>query len=515
MRFYGQFNPPVDQLIYQSMQEFDYVPQGIAVEAGAFDGITESNCKFFEESLGWLILNVEPSPPVYRELIKNRPLSININVALADKFGSANFVHAVHPIHGELFGNGSLEHTEIHLNHLQQNRCEFQNFEVPVSTLQAVMEEADIFDCDLLSLDVEGGELNVLSGIGSWTVKPAFICVEDGWDSQGEIRQLLEKSEYQWSRKIHNNSLYHRRDIFKKNQKNQIDVAGKLAIVTLQRLNSLEVKPFYYQLASMVDDFNFLIVVHDAEIGAADVDIPEILKEKILFVSEVAADSSENRSMSVRAKSWAANANLGLREALSLGVEHVMFLESDLCFPFDLITQLKSDCDGATAPLIWLGNQFYDTWAFQKDGDSISTTKATALKFDANSSAESVGSCVMFNARALGFFRMPYRYENGLIKGLTKLMSDSGVDVQIKPSVCVIHPTTSWKRQVWKINEVVLNKSKRFAIDCTIAGPYSEFVDPVINHICGELRLDPCESQFDVDRASRCITLRIDQSASL
>src|SRR5262245_56341760 len=112
MRFYGQFEPPQDQIIYESY--FADSEPGFFLECGAFDGMTESSCFVFEESLGWVGANVEASPAIYPLLVKNRPKSKNIFAALSDKSGEGRFLHAVHPLLGNMFGNGSLNHTPEH-----------------------------------------------------------------------------------------------------------------------------------------------------------------------------------------------------------------------------------------------------------------------------------------------------------------------------------------------------------------------------------------------------------------
>jgi hypothetical protein len=45
--YYGQFNPQVDQVLHT--QFFPDKFNGISIECGSFDGITDSCTKFFEE----------------------------------------------------------------------------------------------------------------------------------------------------------------------------------------------------------------------------------------------------------------------------------------------------------------------------------------------------------------------------------------------------------------------------------------------------------------------------------
>ena len=79
MKFYGQFETPVDKFIFER-----YFPdtniQGTFVECGAFDGQTECSCRFFEETMGWTGYNLEPVPWIYEQLTQNRPNSKNLNI---------------------------------------------------------------------------------------------------------------------------------------------------------------------------------------------------------------------------------------------------------------------------------------------------------------------------------------------------------------------------------------------------------------------------------------------------
>lgn len=116
IRFYGQFDPPVDKILYDTY--FKDVRDGVFIEAGAADGVEESCCKVFEEFLGWTGINVEPSPVNFEALQAARPNAINIRAALSDHDGSATFTNALHPVRGARFGNGSLGHTQRHIDEL-------------------------------------------------------------------------------------------------------------------------------------------------------------------------------------------------------------------------------------------------------------------------------------------------------------------------------------------------------------------------------------------------------------
>ncbi len=210
MRFYGQFSPPVDQVIYERYRWLMDEGPGYFMESGAYDGVTESNCKFLEESLGWQGINVEPVPHHFSKLMRNRPESINVHCALSSATGVKRFRHVVHPQLGDNFGNGSLSHTEGHEQALKEQGCKFVEFEVPTMTYDEVLESAGVPRMDLLSLDVEGHELEVLQGMHRPEFLPRLICIETGHDRTGVIHDQLIKMNYIKDGEYLVNSFYRR-----------------------------------------------------------------------------------------------------------------------------------------------------------------------------------------------------------------------------------------------------------------------------------------------------------------
>lgn len=212
MKFYGQFNPPVDKFIFER-----YFPdaniQGFFVECGAFDGHVESSCKFFEESCGWKGINIEPAPPVFERLVANRPGSLNFNLALSSAIGTAMFRHAISPTLGQFFGNGSLSHAEAHLRDLEERGCSFENYQVSTTTWSKLMEQVGVGEVDLFVLDVEGHELDVIAGMHGSSVLPKVMCVEFGHLGFSVVRAALNDLGYEYDIHSAANAYFIRRDV--------------------------------------------------------------------------------------------------------------------------------------------------------------------------------------------------------------------------------------------------------------------------------------------------------------
>lgn len=159
--FYGQFE--LDRVLYETF--FQDKKAGFFVECGAFDGLTECTCKFFEEHLGWKGLNIEPTLYAFERLVQNRPNSINENCALSSQTEIKEFTNAIHPEHGLHFGNGSLSHDPSHLKALINEGCSFYKFDVQCVKFIDLYNKHSLSEIDLFVLDVEGHEKEALKGI--------------------------------------------------------------------------------------------------------------------------------------------------------------------------------------------------------------------------------------------------------------------------------------------------------------------------------------------------------------
>ena len=181
MRYYGQFNPPVDQILHT--RYFPNKENGIAIEAGAFDGITESSTCFFNKYKSWTTYNIEPLPNVFRTLETNRPdpKSINLNVALSSDIGTRIIRNYRNPSLGYDWGNASISHTPEHKAQLETiSRDTYVEHEVKCITYRSLIETYKIPYVDIFVLDVEGHETDVLQGMIGAQVLPEVFVIEHG-----------------------------------------------------------------------------------------------------------------------------------------------------------------------------------------------------------------------------------------------------------------------------------------------------------------------------------------------
>lgn len=149
---------------------------GIFVEVGANDPTSpESQSHHLETELAWTGLLVEPIPYLAQLARTERPQATVCECACTspDKVGQLELL--IPKAHGELVtGHASLE-----ANIDEHNYSEFEKVSVEAVTLCELCRRNGVSTVDLLSIDVEGAELDVLLGADLKTIQPKLILLED------------------------------------------------------------------------------------------------------------------------------------------------------------------------------------------------------------------------------------------------------------------------------------------------------------------------------------------------
>jgi glycosyltransferase involved in cell wall biosynthesis len=162
-----------------------------------------------------------------------------------------------------------------------------------------------------------------------------------------------------------------------------------------------------------------------------------------------------------RVRKWAELGNLALEGALATGADYVLWCESDLALPPDLLRQLiDAAAAGAdiVAPAIFLGGMFYDTRGFRGlDGVRFTNEAPYHPDFVAHGlmPLSSVGSCVLFRREIFDAgVRFRGTYDDGLLVGICQDAAQLGFRTFMDSRLAVLHPTTAWRRQQYRLERV-------------------------------------------------------------
>ena len=185
---------------------------GIFVDVGAHDGKTFSNTYFFETSLGWTGLCIEPMAERFDQLQKNRPRSTCIYGCAYNYTGKLTFREVSG--YAEMLSGVDSDYHPAHTSRIHrevsQHGGTVKLFEKPCYRLADLLEEAKISVVDYLTIDTEGSELKVLQGIDFDKVRIEVIDVENNY-GDSSVRDFLLSKGFVWAQKIVGDDIYVRK----------------------------------------------------------------------------------------------------------------------------------------------------------------------------------------------------------------------------------------------------------------------------------------------------------------
>ena len=198
--FYGQFEYKLDHYLYDNF--FSHTYEGVSIEAGASDGVTENTTKFFEEHMKWRTINVEPLSGWYSKCVINRPSSVNINKALHPFYTGINISFSV-PIIPEY---GALNHLgSLNTAHVCKYNTDIYTETVSTITYNRLIKDNNIQRLDLFVLDIEGYENVFLETFQQWTVLPKVFVIEVGHVDETSITNMISSKYVLYDRQYVNN----------------------------------------------------------------------------------------------------------------------------------------------------------------------------------------------------------------------------------------------------------------------------------------------------------------------
>ena len=165
---------------------------GVYLELGALNGKRYSNTFALEHAFGWTGVLIEPGPVNFNELIKNRPKNILLNLAVCSSPKEVHFVE-----NGAVGGVYEFMSPEFKAKWWPdlETTTKLPAEKTPCLPLSSIMRVLDIHHIDFFSVDVEGGELEVLKTFDFDSVRVSCLIVEaDGSNSakEAEIQDLLK-----------------------------------------------------------------------------------------------------------------------------------------------------------------------------------------------------------------------------------------------------------------------------------------------------------------------------------
>lgn len=217
--FYSQYK----QDKYLEEHVFKGYKNGFFIDVGAHNGKSINNTLYFEKNNNWTGINVEPIKKVYDKLVVNRPNCININCAVCNNDDKTEFI--CNTGYTEMISGIKDTFDHRHKQRLQRENKKHGSttkiIEVETKKLETICDNHKVSHINYLSIDVEGGEFEVIKSINFDKVYIDVIEFENNYnDTSIPIIKYLEDRNYVVIHKSLDIFMIHQNSIFMKNIKN-------------------------------------------------------------------------------------------------------------------------------------------------------------------------------------------------------------------------------------------------------------------------------------------------------
>jgi FkbM family methyltransferase len=207
--------------IYQSQYQQDAIlnqlyfkdkQNGVFVDIGAHDGKTLSNTYFFEKSLNWKGLCIEPLPKVFQQLKLNRDCLLVEGCAWKE-YTTKTF--RMIEGYSEMLSGLVDTYPQQHIDRISAETIHtpqmVKDIQVQCYDINKLLLDNDLLNIDLLSIDIEGGELEVLKQIDYEKVNIDILLVENNYEDE-ELRSFLQSKGYTYSSRISIDDVFVKQD---------------------------------------------------------------------------------------------------------------------------------------------------------------------------------------------------------------------------------------------------------------------------------------------------------------
>lgn len=197
----------VDKILREYFKDYNY--HGVFIDIGAYEPINISNSYHFEKN-NWDVYCFEANTLLIPELKTLRKNVYNYAIYDENKHDiSFNVVHGSWGGGSQMAGISAIELDKNYMDEYSHGIKNIFQISVPQKTLNNVIETEipTIKEIDIISIDVEGGELKVLKGIDLLKYKPKIMVIENVYKSP-DINNYLNNFGYIMDKRIEYNEYY-------------------------------------------------------------------------------------------------------------------------------------------------------------------------------------------------------------------------------------------------------------------------------------------------------------------
>lgn len=196
---------------------------GIFIEFGASNGITFSNTYYFEKNLNWTGICIEPIKKTFEELEKNRTCNIVFGAITTNPLLRDIKLLQLSPnleLLSGLVDTMDKRHLERIDVEILTHGGKAEEVTVPCYTLNFLLLENKLKNIDYLSIDTEGGELDIIKSIDFDNFSFHVIGVENNY-FEPIFREWfkINQPSYKYWKTIGADDIFINKDIKNENRK--------------------------------------------------------------------------------------------------------------------------------------------------------------------------------------------------------------------------------------------------------------------------------------------------------
>tara|TARA_B100000579_G_scaffold429541_1_gene441456 strand:+ start:153 stop:1049 length:897 start_codon:yes stop_codon:yes gene_type:complete len=192
---------------------FNNVKEGFFIEIGAYDGVTGSNCLHFEKIQNWKGIAIEPSKIQFEKLKKNRKCQL-INKAISSEVKKVEFIEVVEGLTQMSGINNSFYKNNSNIIS-NDNNSKTRATNILTSTFVEIAPKNN--KIDYMSIDIEGGEMDLLNSIDFENYKIKVISVENNIPKEQNFQNFFEKKNFIYFDRIGQDEIFYNSNFFKFN----------------------------------------------------------------------------------------------------------------------------------------------------------------------------------------------------------------------------------------------------------------------------------------------------------
>ena len=208
MKYYAEFD--TDKIIREKyFPNYDY--KGLIIEVGGATPEFLSMSKHFKDN-GWRTIIIEPNPTFAQQHIEIGNEVYQFACSYEDKDGEFTIVEQQVSAYGGIVTDHSFSSIEVKDSYLRKTNFNLTNsnskkINVKIKKLDTILNEINISKIDILSIDVEGWEIEVMKGLNTENRDCKLIVVENFLDDDS-YKKYFESIGYYLSDNIQYNQIY-------------------------------------------------------------------------------------------------------------------------------------------------------------------------------------------------------------------------------------------------------------------------------------------------------------------